>query len=1030
MKMNFIHLRNYSTFSFLNGINDIESMVIKHKEMGFKALAMTDVNGLFGLADFIKISLKHKIIPIIGIEIEIICETHVLKCIILIKNQIGYQKFLKILNAHYEGYDDDLKIRPIDISLIADLQDDIFVILIDLIDNIFSFGMNIFEHTINKIKNKIHKNLFIEILRNDVSEINSPLEKSLLNLATMNKIPIVATSKNIVLEKEDYKYMDMIFCIKNNYKFYNKNRPHHEKNIHIKNHEEIEELYHDIPEAIENTIKIGVMCSWFPESKEISIPYTSERDDYILKENTLLQLFEFIKNFDDDKKNIYINQYLKEILVIKKLKFSRYFIIIKEIIDYCKDNDILVGPGRGSGAGSLINFLLGITKLDPIKHGLFFERFLNQDRIEMPDLDIDFCKQSRNSVIQYMVNRWGSDHVAHIVTYSKLQPRAILRDMGRAMGLSFFEINNLTQYVPIGAAKFSLKEIYEQDKNFRELIQTDSKYQSLLDFCYKGEGILRQPGVHAAGIIISENILEETIPMFNIQHHIAKITEIDMTGIGYFGLIKFDILGLKALTIIDLTIKEIQNNFDKNYKFDFIEEFYDDSKVYDFILEHHLIGIFQLETKGITDVIKKAKVKSIEDISTCIALFRPGPLKYIPEYIKAKENKSNNNKNKTKIDDILSNTYGVLIYQEQIMSLAHEIAGFTKTEADIFRKIIAKKQADKFPEQQMKFINGCINNGMTKEEAKSLADKIEGFALYGFNKAHSVSYASIAYIMAKFKLYYPICFLLSCINTEIKNIDKISAFIHNANALNIQILPPCINNSDKNFKIETINNKKYIRWGLSGIKSINDHYLNEIIRNRNENGKYKNFRDFLNRNFDSKSNIINLIICGAFHDFNKDIDLLINEYKKGHNYNILSKTTQIDNLYVDMDAINVKNKKYYGKMFELMGCILMKPSIHKKSLIKEPTLYQMITDKNDQQINIYKIKVMIMNINKSFKMSKLDKNTIKLIISDDTAIITLLIYDKILSDKIINKYEIFDIVTMILEYNNNKHTKINVLDIL
>ena len=574
--------------------------------------------------------------------------------------------------------------------------------------------------------------------------------------------------------------------------------------------------------------------------------------------------------FDKKKYEARLNY---EINIIKKTGYSGYFLIVSDFISWAKRKKIPVGPGRGSGAGSLVAWALGITDLDPIKYGLLFERFLNPNRVTLPDFDIDFCQEKRDDVLKYVAKKYGKKKVSQIITFGTLQPRNVVRDVGRVLQLPYSQVDNIAKMIPYNPANpISLNDAINNESKLQNLKKNDDSISKLLDISLKLEGLYRHASTHAAGIVIGDENLDEKIPLYKDDPKTGlPVTQFSMKFIEKAGLIKFDFLGLKTLTIINKTCEIVNNN--KNI-IDINSITLKDTNTFDLLKKGNTIGCFQLESKGVREYLKKLSPDRFEDIIAMISLYRPGPIEYTENYIKRKHGTEDIIYLHPRLEPVLSETYGITIYQEQVMKIAQILAGFSLSQADILRWAIGKRKRNLMSSLKKDFIEGCIKNNVKEYQAESIFKQVETFAGYGFNKSHAAGYALIAYRTAFLKANFPVEFMTASINYELNNTDKINCYLDDCKSMNIEILKPNINYSNSLFTIELDNqNKKSIRYGLSALKNVGTSSTSKIVSERKKNGKYKNIDDFCNRLNDENINIRQLeflIKSGSFDDLDKN----------------------------------------------------------------------------------------------------------------------------------------------------------------
>ena len=658
-------------------------------------------------------------------------------------------------------------------------------------------------------------------------------------------------------------------------------------NIIFKSKEEMSKLFSDLPEALENNFNLPFKCNFRPQfSKPVLPNISSEKGgsaDEILKKDSLDGLKEkFLKVFVIDEKNFDNNdKFLKykdrldhELKIIIEMKYPSYFLIVSDYIKWAKSNDIPVGPGRGSGAGSLVAWCLSITDVDPIKFNLIFERFLNPDRVSMPDFDIDFCEEKRDLVFKYLTTKY-KDSVAHIITFGKLKARMVIRDVGRVLGLPYGFVDSISKMIPFDPSRpQSLSECINSEPRLQKLVNEDPRVKKLTDLSLKLEGLNRNVATHAAGVVIADRKLTEVVPLYKDASAdlLLPSTQFDMYSAENAGLIKFDFLGLKTLTVINRTQKLINKKI-KDFKIEDID--FEDKKVFELLSSGHTVGLFQVESAGMREALLQMKPNHIEDIIALVALYRPGPMSNIPVYNDCKHGRQTPDYLHPLLEDILKPTYGVIIYQEQVMQIAQKLSGFTPGEADILRRAMGKKKRAELEKQKQGFIAGALKNGISKDIAASIFLKIEPFAEYGFNKSHAAAYAIISYQTAFLKTYYPKEFFAASMTMDLSNQNKLSEFQEELKRINIKVIRPDINRCFADFQFDEDN----FYYALGGIKSVGYEAISNVVKERNKNGEFKSINDFLNRvnpKDINKLQLEGLVKAGAFDNIDNNRQALFN----------------------------------------------------------------------------------------------------------------------------------------------------------
>ena len=885
----FIHLRQYSSYSLLESSFRINEIINICKEHHMPAIALTDKQNLFGAFEFSLEAQKNGIQPILGINLELgkIDDLELpSNILLLIKNYEGYKNVIKLMTKHYNDEEGNL----LNLTDLEKNKEGIICLSGDIngpISKSILFKNFIVAEKILINLNSIYKdNFFIELNRSGLED-EKKTEDFFLSSANKFNIPVVATNNNYFSNTNMHEATDALSCIKNIDKLSNPERKLISKESYFKSSSEMIKKFHDIPESISNTLLIAKKCTFMLESSKPRLPkYLNSIDNennelYKLAHEGLNKKILEINKHENNKinQNKYKERLNYEINIIKKTEYSGYFLIVSDFISWAKKEKIPVGPGRGSGAGSLVAWTLGITDLDPIKYDLLFERFLNPDRVTLPDFDIDFCQEKRDEVLKYVVKKYGKKKVSQIITFGTLQSRNVVRDVGRVLQLPYSQVDNIAKMIPYNPANpVSLNEAINNENKLQDLKRNDDSVSKLLDISLKLEGLYRHASTHAAGIVIGDENLDEKIPFYKDDPKTGlPVTQFSMKFIEKAGLIKFDFLGLKTLTIINKTC-ELINNKKNIININLIS--LKDSNTFDLLKKGNTIGCFQLESKGVREYLKKLSPDRFEDIIAMISLYRPGPMEYIENYIKRKHGTEDIIYLHPKLETVLSETYGITIYQEQVMKIAQTLAGFSLSQADTLRWAIGKRKRTLMSSLKKDFIEGCIKNNVKEYQAETIFKQVETFAGYGFNKSHAAGYALIAYQTAFLKANYPVEFMTTSINSELNHTDKINRYLDDSKSMNIKILKPNINYSNSLFTIELDNqNNQAIRYGLSALKNVGTNSTLKIEMERKKNGKYKNIENFCNRLNDENINVRQLeflIKSGSFDDLDKNRAELFN----------------------------------------------------------------------------------------------------------------------------------------------------------
>ena len=963
MKQNFIHLRNHSNFSLAEGMLSFDYLSKFCIENSQPAIAITDTSNMFGVLEFSLKMVSLGIQPIIGIQVEIaessFDEINVGEVVLIAKNDQGYKNLLKI-SSNFTTNSEFKKI--VSYNNLKKYHDGLILLTGGVekgfIGNPASNANSKLVYTRLKLLQEIFDdNLYIEIQRHGMSteDVSEPL---LLNAAKDLNLPIVATNDCYFQSPDKYYSHQILTCIDKGLTISSPNRRVLTREHYLKNTDQMTDLFKDLPEAIENTIIIAKRSSFLVKGHKPILPRFPDLDnitenDYLIKISLegLEKRFQMsLENFSSDKKSTYNERLKNELDIINNMGFSGYFLIVYDFIKWSKDNNIPVGPGRGSGAGSIVAWALQITDLDPMKWGLLFERFLNPERVSMPDFDIDFCQDRRGEVIDYVRNRYGHDRVAQIITFGSLQAKAAIRDVGRVMEMPYGHVDKIAKLIPlIPANPLTIQEAINSEELLRKEMSDNDQVKSLLLTAIDLEGLNRHVSTHAAGLVIGDRPLNELVPLYKLNDEEMPATQFNMKFVEKAGLVKFDFLGLKTLTILskaESLIKKKQENFNLS------NILLNDVKTYEMLSTGDTIGVFQLESAGMRDVLIGLKPDRFEDIIAVVSLYRPGPMENIPTYINRKHGNENIDYMHVDLEEVLKETYGIFIYQEQVLRAAQVLANFSLGSADILRRAMGKKDQDEMFQQKNAFLEGAKHKGLNENKANEIFDQISAFAGYGFNKSHAAAYALIAYQTAWIKCNFPKEFFASMMSIEFNNSEKLSTFYHDLKRLNISLKPPCINNSKNYFSIENVDNKDpFIRYSLSSLKNVGNEAIVKIVEARNEKGFFKNIDDFLNKvpyNCIGKKALESLIKSGAFdcleNNRNKlfsSIDLMLN-YSQAIQKDMISNQenlfNNIDNSELMIDIPEVLEWTFLEKLnneFTSLGIYLSSHPLDNFSIVME-----------------------------------------------------------------------------------------------
>ena len=892
----FVHLHIHSEFSLLDGANRIKDLPVRAKELGMDAMAITDHGVMFGVIDFYKVCKANGIKPIIGCEVYVAPRSRFDKdpnidgkyshLILLAKNNEGYKNLAKLVSI---GYTEGFYYKPrIDHEVLEKYHEGLVCCSACLAGEV---NQAILANDMEKAKEIAlwHKNVFgedyyLEIQNNGVKEQVLANQK-LIELSHELDIPLVATNDAHYLKREDAYNHEVLLCIQTGKRMTDEDRMCFETDeLYVKSPEEMSDYFRNVPEAIENTVKIAEKCNVEFEFGHTILPNYEVPAEFLTHYDYLedLTMKGLKERYGETSKVLERAQY--ELSVIKKMGYVDYFLIVWDYIHYAKTHDIPVGPGRGSGAGSIVAYSIGITDIDPIKYNLIFERFLNPERISMPDFDVDFCYEKRDKVIEYVCKKYGYDHVSQIITFGTMSARMVIRDVGRALDLPYAEADKLAKMIP-NELHITIKKAMEQNRELKEVYETNPEIQKLLDIAMALEGMPRQASTHACGIVITKEPVVNYVPLYMRDGAIS--TQYIMTTLEELGLLKMDFLGLRTLTVIQDTINLVKSNRKIDVQFD---EAMNDPKVYKLWQEGESVGIFQFESQGMTNFMKELKPDCLEDIIAGVSLYRPGPMDQIPRYIANKKDPEHAVYTHPALKPILEVTYGCMVYQEQVMQIVRDLAGYSLGRADLVRRAMGKKKLDVMAKERENFIHGqvdengniiipgCVRNGIDETSANKIFDEMAEFAKYAFNKSHAAAYAVVSYRTAYLKTYYPVEFMAAMLNSFLGNLDKVPDYIEECKRLSIEILKPDINKSYTKFTVD--GNK--IRFGLGSIKNVGTAAVDEIVLEREKNGPFKNFADFAERIKNTQVNkkcIESMIKAGAFDDLGQTRKTLIASFE-------------------------------------------------------------------------------------------------------------------------------------------------------
>ena len=844
----FSHLRISSEYSITQGLLTIDQIVESASKNSIPSVALTDKSNMFGLVKFFSKCEAAGIKPISGASIRLIFDndesSYELLC--LAKTNQGHKNLMKVISNAHNNHSYNSPV--ISFNELVELKNDILVISGGKDSHIFEYLKRNNISDTNKVIDQFTK-YFKDDFILEVQRTNRPDEaeyfKNVLPLAINRGIPLVATNDVLFANQDDYEVHETKVCINTSKTLNDPNRQKiFSEQQYFKSSKQMNDLFNDCDSLISNTNELAKKCNVSFDTKEYFLPeYPVPKQhnfDTYLEELANNRLNTFINKFTNQKQDEYKSRLHYELDQIKTMGFSSYFLIVYDFIEWSKNNDVPVGPGRGSGAGSLVAYALGITTLDPIDHGLLFERFLNPERLSMPDFDIDFCMEKRDLVIDYVSKKYGAGAVSQIATFGTMAARAVVRDVARALGKPYALGDRISKMIPF-APGMTLDKAQEEQPLFAQSIKNDDEVREIVNLSYKLEGIARNVGKHAGGVVIAPGSISDFCPVYVDRSSSSVMTQFDKDDVEKIGLVKFDFLGLRTLTVIDRALKSINENKEDSEKLNLDDIPLNDEKVFKFLSSGKTMAVFQLESSGMRDLIKRLKPTKFEEITALLALYRPGPLNsgMHDEFVDRKHGKSPVTYPHKLLEEVLEETYGVIVYQEQVMEAARVLAGFTLGQADILRRAMGKKKKEEMEEQREIFVKGCEKNNILPKNAEQIFDLINQFAEYGFNKSHSAAYALISYQTAYLKTYYPEHFMAAVLSSELGNTDKIHALIQECTRMKINVLNPNIQTSKKRF---IVNKDADIEYGLGAVKGVADAFIDHVCLIRN---KYK-FKDLWN----------------------------------------------------------------------------------------------------------------------------------------------------------------------------------------
>lgn len=1035
--MSFVHLHNHTHYSLLDGLTNLDDFIAKAKAQGSPALAITDHGVMYGVIEFYKKCKKAGIKPIIGVETYLAPKSRLDKntredaknfhLLLLAKNNTGYQNLIKLVSvAHLEGF----YYKPrIDWELLKEHHE-------GLIASTACLGGEISQLILSKKIDEARKrileynelfgqdNFYLELMDHPELIGQGEVNKQLIEFSKELNIPLVVTNDIHYLDKGDDEAQDILLCLQNKKKREDEDRMKMMGygDYSCRDPKELAEAFKDVPEAISNTVKIAEMCNVEIDLGQTHLPYFAVPEGYDQFSYLQKLCYDGIakrfpdasaKELEDVKSRL---DY--ELEVIGKMGWPSYFLIVADLVNWAKDHKIVVGPGRGSAAGSMVCYLSGITNLDPLKYELLFERFLNPDRISMPDIDLDFADIRRDEVIGYVAQKYGQECVSQIITFGTMAARAAIRDVGRVLDEPYDFCDKLAKMVPMN---YKIKEAIEKISEVKDIYKKDPAARRILDFAQKLEGVARHSSTHACGILVTKEPLTSYVPLqYASSADRSVVSQYSLHPVEDLGLLKIDFLGLKNLTIIESAIRIIKNT--RGVELDIDKIPLDDKKTLKLFQKGETTGVFQFESGGMKRHLKDLRPSEFEDIIAMVALYRPGPMEWIPDFISGKHGRQMTYLH-PKLEAILKKTYGVAVYQEQVMQISRELAGFSRGEADTLRKAMGKKIPELLAEQKEKFINGCVANGVAKNLAEKVFSFIEPFAGYGFNRSHAACYAFIGYQTAYLKAHYPAEFMAALLTADQNDTDRIAIEIEECRKMGMEIMPPDINESFASFTVITSGTKNNevakadedintIRFGLNAIKNVGFHIVEEIIKERKENGRYEDIFDLLERIVDkdlNKKSLESLIKCGAFDQFLDrevllgSLDILL-DFNKESTKNKNSSQMSLFGSIPQLDATfhpkldkrqTISNQEKLQWEKELLGLYISEHpfSIYRQRLNGETVPLANLKEHTNEDVVVSGVVSSIKKI-----ITKKNENMLFVKIEDGVAFVEILVFPKVLKE--------------------------------
>jgi DNA polymerase-3 subunit alpha len=846
----FVHLHNHTHYSLLDGACRIEDLVKAARRFKMPAIAITDHGNMFGVIPFYKEVLKAGLKPIIGMEAYVAPISRLEKTggkggkdtafhlILLARNLDGYQNLMKLSSI---GFTEGFYYKPRIDNEVLEAHAEGLIVMSSCIKgeipyNIIHGDYGKAKKIAGKYKEMFGENFYLEVQNHDIPEEVTAM-KGIMELSRELEIPVVATNDTHYLRREHAEAHDALLCIQTNHDLDDPNRMKFATDqIYFKSPDEMADLFKETPDAIKTSLEIAEKCHVVLDFDALHLPHFTISEDegiYSLDEYLEVKTREGIaKKYTEVTKEIE-NRIAYEVSVIERMGYAGYFLIVADFINHARSQNIPVGPGRGSAAGSLVSFALGITDVDPLKYGLLFERFLNPERVSMPDIDIDFCYERRDEIIAYVKEKYGENNVTQIITFGSMNARAVVRDVGRVLKIPYGEVDQIAKMIPF---QYNLEETYQKVTQFREFIEQNDSYKKLWEYSLVLEGLARHASTHAAGVVITPGELIQYVPIFKSTQGDVT-TQYDMKSLEAIGLLKMDFLGLRTLTVIEHTIQNLRK---RKIEVDIHSIPLDDDETYRIFADGETVGIFQFESSGMRDYLKKLQPEAIEDLIAMNALYRPGPMEMIDDFIERKHGRTKVQYLHPQLEPILKETHGIIVYQEQVMQIASALGGFNMGKADLLRRAMGKKSIGLMQEQRKAFVEGAQKKRISEETANSIFDLMDRFAGYGFNKSHATCYSIVAYQTAYLKAHYPLEFMAANLTSEMGNTDRVVILIEECRKMGIEVLPPDVNESEVDFTVD----EGRIRFGLGAVKNVGRGAIQSITEGRDRAERFNTIFDF------------------------------------------------------------------------------------------------------------------------------------------------------------------------------------------